>query len=91
MSYELYVFLNWYWISFFIATYTNQYTKKRKLGKSPEKDIKNDNQVATTMRKTFTVSKTGQKKAKIKKSGKKVLVRIVYICNFYVPFLTNSF
>ncbi len=49
----------------------NQSTKKRKPGKPPEKDIENDDQVATTTRKTSTVSKTGQKKAKMKKSGRK--------------------
>ncbi len=63
ISYESHVFSqNCYFISFFVARDTKQSTKKRKPGISPEKDLENDKQVATMTRKTFIVSKPGQKK-----------------------------
>ncbi len=50
---------------------TKQSRKKRKPGKSPEKDLQNDEQVATAARNSSNASKPGQKKAKLKKSGNK--------------------
>ncbi len=40
---------------------TKQSRKKRKQGKSPEKDLQNDKQVATTTRISSNASKPGKK------------------------------
>lgn len=46
---------------------TEQSKKKRKPGKSPEKDVQNDEQVETATTKHLKKSNSGQKKAKLKK------------------------
>ncbi len=62
ISYESYVFSqNCYDISFFIASDTKQSRKKRKPGKSPERDLENDKQVTTATRNSSIASKSGQK------------------------------
>ncbi len=47
----------------------NSLQKKRKPGKSPEKECKNGEEVASASRNSSIASKTGPKKAKFKKSG----------------------
>ncbi len=92
ISYESYVFSqNCYLISFFIASNTKQSKKKRKPGKSPEKERKNDKEVASASRNSSIASKTGPKKQNSRHQEIIVLVRIVYKCNFYVPFVSIIF
>ncbi len=53
---------------FFIAMNNKESRKKRKQGKSPERDHQYDKQVESATRMYSNVSKSGQKKVKLKKS-----------------------
>ncbi len=88
----MYVFSqNCHCISFFIASDTKQSRKKRKPGKSPEKDLENDEQVTTATINSSIASKSGQKKQSSRNLEIKVLVRIVYIYDSYVLFVSIIF
>ncbi len=56
-------------VLFFIAMDMKQSRKKRKQGKSLKRDHQHDKQVATATTTSSKASKSGQKKAKLKKSG----------------------
>ncbi len=65
--------------------------KKRKQGKSPKRDHQYDKQVATATTTSSKASKSCQKKENSRNWEIAILVRNVFICNFYIPVVSIVF